>query len=352
LATQQPAPFPLAGASDFLSHHIADKRHQESSSMNAAVVHSFDAPPHYTSFRDPIAGDGEVIVNITATGLHQVVRALAKGAHYGSTGELPIIPGVDGAGRLEDGTRVYFGISRSPFGSFAERTVTSRSRCFPIPAELDDVTIAALANPAMASWGALTARARFVAGENLLILGATGIAGKLAVQVGKRLGARRIVALGRDPQALAETEALGADATISLNRDKASLVSMIREELAAHSVNVVLDYLWGEPAERLLEAISQRGLQRDAARIRYVQIGSSAGKDITLSAATLRSSGLELLGSGFGSVSMKQIMQSLEEFLNEAARSPFQIEVKPEPLRDVETVWNEADRGARIVFQP
>src|SRR5271165_54325 len=117
--------------------------------MNAAVVQAFTQPPHYTTFADPVPAEGEKLVSVTAAGLHQIVKALAKGTHYGSTGELPFIPGVDGAGRLEDGSRVYFGVARSPFGSFCERTLAPPSFCLPIPQSLDDVTAAASANPGM-----------------------------------------------------------------------------------------------------------------------------------------------------------------------------------------------------------
>jgi NADPH:quinone reductase-like Zn-dependent oxidoreductase len=318
--------------------------------MNAAVVHAFDAPPSYTSFADPVAGEGEVSIKVAAAGLHQIVRALANGTHYGSTGELPFVPGVDGVGRLEDGTRVYFGVSRNPFGTFAERTVTARGLCIPIPEELDDATVAGIANPAMSSWAALTVRAQFTAGESVLILGATGTSGKLAVQISKRLGARRVVAVGRNAEALEELKSLGADAVISLTQEHDALVTALRQELGT-GVDVVLDYLWGQPAEYLLEAVSQKGLQRKAGRIRFIQVGSSAGKSITLPAATLRSSGLEILGSGFGSASVEQILQSVRQFLQVAARDPFQVEIQTAPLRDVERLWNTAGQSTRLVFQ-
>ena len=101
--------------------------------MNAAVVHSFDAPPRYTSFAEPVPVEGERLVTVTAAGLHPIVKALANGTHYGSSGELPFIAGVDGAGRIEDGTRVYFGVSRSPFGTFAERARRAVPALIPKP---------------------------------------------------------------------------------------------------------------------------------------------------------------------------------------------------------------------------
>jgi NADPH:quinone reductase-like Zn-dependent oxidoreductase len=320
--------------------------------MNAAVVSSFSAPPRYATFADPQPAEGELIVNVTAAGLHPIVRGLANGTHYGSTGLLPFIPGVDGAGRLEDGTRVYFGSTRPPYGTFAEKTITAKWICLPLPDGLDEVTAAGIANPGMSSWAALKSRAKFAAGESVLILGATGIAGKLSVQIAKRLGARRVIAAGRNAQALEELKSLGADAVISLTQEHDALVSAFRDEITENSVDVVLDYVWGAPAEAVLAAIAQKGLKHVSARIRFVQVGSSAAPTITLNAATLRSSGLELLGSGFGSASMDEIVQAVREFFEVAAKTPFQASLKTIPLRDIESVWNNPERDARIVFQP
>lgn len=319
--------------------------------MNAAVVEAFDRPPRYTSFADPVPAEGELLVEVTAAGLHPVVRALANGSHYGSTGKLPFIPGVDGVGRLQDGKRVYFGVTKAPFGTFAQRAVTQSWMCLPLPDSLDDITVAAAMNPGMSSWAALIMRAKFVRGENVLILGATGIAGQLAVQIARRLGAKRIIVAGRNPKALAKLAELGADASISLEQDRDALAASFRQHLAETKIDVVLDYLWGPPAECFLQAMLQKGLSHESARLRYVEIGEGAGRTISLAGATLRSSGLELIGSGFGSASLKEIMQAVGEFLAEAAKSPFQIDVKAVPLREVETQWNQPEQGVRLVFQ-
>jgi NADPH:quinone reductase-like Zn-dependent oxidoreductase len=204
----------------------------------------------------------------------------------------------------------------------------------------------------MSSWVALHFRAKFVAGESVLILGATGTAGHLAVQIAYRLGARRLVAAGRNAAALAAVKELGADALISLEQPRESRVAAFRSEIAEHGVDVVLDYLWGEPAEAVLAAIAQKGLSHAAPRIRFVQIGQSAGATITLAGATLRSSGVELLGSGFGSASMQEIFAALAEFFKEAARSPFATQMKTVALQDVESLWSAPDGGARLVFCP
>ena len=129
------------------------------------------------------------------------------------------------------------------------------------------------------------------------------------------------------------------------------LVEAFRQTIAG-GIDVALDYLWGQPAEILLEAIGQKGLSHAAPRIRYVQIGNSAGPTINLAAATLRSSGLELLGSGFGSASLEQILQAVGELFKEAAKKPFENAVKTVPLREVESLWNSREEAVRLVFEP
>lgn len=320
--------------------------------MNAAVVEAFDRPPLYSTFTDPVPSENQLRVSVTAAALHPIVRALANGTHYGSTGKLPFVPGVDGVGRLPDGRRAYFGRISDLYGTFAERSVTESWMTLPLPDSVDDISIAAMMNPGMSSWAALTARAKFVPGERVLILGATGIAGHLAVQIARRLGASRVIAAGRNPEALAQAASLGADATIPLEHDRDALIADFREHLSESKIDVVLDYLWGAPAEALLAAISQKGLAHESHRIRYIQIGNSAGPTISLAGANLRSSGLELLGSGFGSASLQEIMKAVGEFLAVAAESNFQVPTKAVPLRDIESIWTTPDKGLRLVFQP
>jgi NADPH2:quinone reductase len=320
--------------------------------MKAAVVHAFDAPPRYTTFDDPVAIEGEKLVTVSAAGLHPIVKGLARGTHYGSSGELPFIAGIDGVGNLEDGTRVYFGVARSPFGTFAERSLAANWMCLPLPEAVDDVTAAGIANPAMSSWVALTARAKLTAGESVLILGATGVAGQLAIQVAKRLGARRVIAAGRNPEALEKLKTLGADVVISLDQDQASVVSAFRNEITEAGVDVVLDYLWGQPAELVFQAISQKGRRTARARVRFIQIGESAGKTISLAAATLRSSGLELLGSGFGSANLEQIREAVAQLFQAVAKEPFEFRTKAAPLAEIGTLWDSTEAGTRLVFQP
>ena len=319
--------------------------------MKAAVVEALDRSPRYVEFADPAAGDGEARVKVGAAGLHQIVRSLAGGKHYRSADDLPFVPGVDGVGRLDDGTRVYFGPTRPPYGSFADYSITQPWLCVPLPDALDDVTAAALANPAMSARAALM-RAKFVAGESVLILGATGVAGQLAVQMARRLGANKVVAAGRNPHALAKLRTLGADTVISLEQAEPALVESFRAAMAEANADVVLDYLWGTPAECLLRAIARQGPGRAASRIRHVQIGSMAGEALSLSAATLRGSGLELLGSGFGSASVDELLKAVRELFAEAAQKPFALAAEAVPLSEVGSAWNRRESGVRLVFVP
>ena len=292
--------------------------------MKAAVVEKFGATPKYLDFAEPVVEKGEQLVRVTAAGLHPIVKAMAAGTHYAASGGgSAFVAGIDGVGKLAEGTRVYFGTWRKPYGTFAEIAPAPEWITLKLPEGLADEAAAALANPGMSSWAALKFRAEFQAGESVLILGATGVAGGLAVQIAKRLGARRVVACGRNASALAFAAENGADATISLDQERDALVEALRKEIAANGVDVVLDYVWGAPAEALFDAMLMKGgMEHAAKRTRYIQIGESAGKTIALAASVLRSSGIEVLGSGFGSVALTEHLEGvIANFLRRRRRS-------------------------------
>lgn len=314
--------------------------------MHAAVVEVLGQAPTYGSFPEPEPQGEEVLIEVKAAGLHPIVKALAAGKHYAGTGEVPMVPGVDGVGTMEDGTRVYFAFARKPWGTMCERTLSVRARCIPIPDNLDTATAAAIANPGMSAWGSLKYRAGLRPGDAVLILGATGVAGQLAVQVARHLGASRVIGAGRNLQAL---ESAAVDSVVNLAQEEGA----IRESFAAESkqgIDVVIDYLWGRPTELLLEALATT-FRPDAARnIRLVEVGESAGKTISLPGATLRSIDLHLLGSGFGSVSLDQVLGAIPTVFDLAARGTLRIDVERVPLADVEDAWNRVEKGRRMVF--
>lgn len=229
----------------------------------------------------------------------------------------------------------------------AARTLVPSAQCLPLPDELDDVTAAAIANPGMSSWAAYAERAKLVAGETVLVNGATGTAGRLAVQIAKHLGAKRVIATGRNSDALGLVADLGADVTIPLVEDEIVLEERFKEQFAA-GVDVVIDYLWGRSAQRLLIAAAKAGA--DAVPIRFVQVGSASGPDITLPSAVLRSSAIELMGSGLGSIPRDRLVEAIAGLLQATVPGCFKIAANPVPLSEVEIAWSKDDSTRRTVF--
>lgn len=322
--------------------------------MNAAVLHSLGQPPRCEAFPDPMAGEGEVLIQVRAASLKPIDKQMASGAHYASYRTLPVICGTDGVGILPDDTRVFFAMPRPPYGAMAERTVAHRARCFPLPAGISDDTAAAVMNPGLSAWGALSWRAQLAPGESVLILGATGATGKLAVQTAKLLGARRVVAAGRNPEILASLPDLGADATISLDQPRQNLTEAFVREAEGTGYDVIVDYVWGPPTEALLDSITSKDMRPSAVRTRLVQVGESASPNISLPAASLRSSRLEILGAGTGSAptSMEVWMEAVQQLLERVANGQLRIETDRIPLADIENAWQREQNGRRFVVIP
>jgi len=318
--------------------------------MKAAIVDSFGRAPRYGEFREPVAKDGEVLVKVSAAALSNLVKGQASGTHYSSGGEMPFVPGNDGVGRLPDGRRVYFIGPAAPFGSMAELCAVAEERTIVLPDGLDDVKAAALGNPGLASWGALIGRARIQKGETVLVNGATGVAGQQAIQVAKYLGAKRVIATGREATVLEGLRAIGADETIWLQQADEDLLGAFRRALREEPMDIVLDYLWGKSAGMLLQAAAGHGSARGERRIRYIQIGSASGGVIPFDAQWLRSSGLELLGSGLGSLSAAAIMEALRTMYAATDAAVLKIDTEAVPLSEVETEWGRMATGKRIVF--
>jgi NADPH:quinone reductase-like Zn-dependent oxidoreductase len=317
--------------------------------MKAAIVVQAGQAPIYGDFREPIPVSGEVRVSVRAAALSNVVKSRASGTHYSSSGQLPFVVGIDGVGRLDDGQRVYFALPRAPFGSMAETTVVASAQCIALPEDLDDMTAAAIANPGMSAWAALKERASLRAGENVLVNGATGTAGRLAVQIAKHLGARKVVATGRNAAALKALSVLGADVIIPLADAGDAFEDALKAQFGGDGIDVVLDYLWGQSAERILMAGAKAG--KDAVPIRFVQIGAVSAPNITLPSAVLRSSAITLMGSGIGSIPGDRLVKSIGDVLRATVSAGFQIMTKTHPLSEVEQVWAAANSTARTVFQ-
>jgi len=316
--------------------------------MKAAIVHGRGQTPVYGDFPEPVAQAGEVMLHVMAAALSPLTKTRASGSHYSSSGQYPAVAGVDGVGRTQDGRRLYFVSPRAPFGGMAEQVAVRMEQCIPLPDGLDDVMAAAIANPGMSSCAALRERARLVPGERVLVNGATGTAGRLAVQMAKHMGAKKVVATGRDEKALEELKTLGADGTISLLLPDDELEAAFKEQFAGDGIDIVLDYLWGKSAATLIVAAAKAA--KDETPMRFVQIGSVSGNEISLPAAALRSSGLVLMGSGLGSVSTRGLLSAIAVVMQAAAAGKLQIKTETIPLAEVEKNWNKDSGQARVVF--
>jgi NADPH:quinone reductase-like Zn-dependent oxidoreductase len=318
--------------------------------MHAAVVTAFGTPPAYQDFPVPEPRDSdEALVDVLAAGLHPRVRSQADGSHYTSTGDLPLVPGIDGVGRAPDGTLRYFVLPDTTMGAMAQQTVVDLRRSVVLPPGSDPVLIAAAMNPAMSSWVALRRRITFRPGQDVLVLGATGSAGRMAVQVARHLGAGRVTGAGRQPAALAALPGLGADAAVSLDGDPDEAAA--RLGAAAADVDVVLDYLWGPPAAAAMAAIVTRRADR-VRPLTWVQIGSVAGATAAVPSAALRASRLGLVGSGQGSVPVGDIVAELPALAGEITGGTFEVGARAVPLADVTAAWAAPAGGERIVITP
>jgi NADPH:quinone reductase-like Zn-dependent oxidoreductase len=313
--------------------------------MHAAVVTSFGTPPSYQEFPTPTPhGSDEELVDVVASGLHRRVRSQADGSHYTSTGELPLVPGIDGVGRMSDGTLRYFALGDTTSGAMAEQTVIDLRQSFPLPDGTDPVLVAAAMNPAMSSWVALRRRIDFQAGHTVLVLGATGSSGRMAVQVAKRLGAGRVIAAGRNPKLLATLPEIGADTIVRLGETPGL------GEVAA-DVDVVLDYLWGQVTVDAMTAIATNR-NDDKRPLTWIEIGSVAGPTAAIPSAALRALPLQIVGSGQGSVCTAGILAELPALVAEISNGALRIDARAVPLADVASAWQGTESDARVVLTP
>lgn len=322
--------------------------------MKAAVVHSQAAAPEYADFAEPGAADGRELVELVAAGIHPIVRSLAAGRHYGSTGVWPMIPGVDAVARTSDGELVYTGYPTPPYGTLAERISVPAGMRLQLPPGADPVPVAAGLNPGLSSWLPLTARVREVSRlGTVLVLGGTGMAGLLAVQNARVLGAERVVTAGRSEARPGLAADRGAAATARLTGDRDADAEAIAAALDGASPSLVLDYLWGAPAESAFRALGRRGLSEDRADISYVQIGAMAGAAAAVPSSLLRSRRIRITGSGAGSASTAEIMGQLPGYIQRIADGDIAVPARVVPLSRVAAGWAAAAEGGdRVVIVP
>ena len=322
--------------------------------MKAAVLHNFGETPRFEDFPEPPIEQGQLLVHVKAVALENIDKALANGTHFAAQQlipQLPAIVGVDGIGMLEDGRLVGFGGMKSPYGAFAEKTVIQEGYFVPVPNGVDAVTAAALPASALTSLFPLKWAAKLQPGETVLINGATGVTGILAIQVAKHLGAGRVVCTGRHDETLQSLLHIGADAIIDLKQPEEQLAQSLAEE-AEKGFDVILDCLWGHPTEMIIKALIPHELGFSKRRVRLIQIGEMAGPTISLPADTLRTSGLEIIGGGAG-LTPEAIGEGTAIVWDWLKEGKLQLEIIQVPLSDIENAWKRTDlHGKRIVIIP
>jgi NADPH:quinone reductase-like Zn-dependent oxidoreductase len=269
-----------------------------------------------------------MVVDLIAAGLHPRVRSQAAGVHYTSTEELPLIPGIDGVGRDADGAIRYFILPDTPAGSMSERVLIDPRRSIVLPDDADPIAVAAGMNPAMSSWVALRRRLTFTSGATVLVIGATGNAGRMALQVARHLGASQVFGVARDTTKHPMITALGAT---PLTFDPDDLAK-------ASDVDTVLDYVWGEASARaMVDLITAR--QDRSRRLDWVTIGSVGGSTSPIPSSALRASGLTIIGSGQGSVPTKDILAELPAITTALLDGTLTVRTRTAPLSDIEHQW-------------
>jgi NADPH2:quinone reductase len=296
--------------------------------MDAAVLTQADAPPALGTFEEPVAGDGQLVIEVAVAGLNPADLATAAGA-FGTPPALPRVPGLEGAGHV-DGRPVYFGGAVPPFGSMAQRALALPDEVFERPEELDEGVAVALGVAGLAAWLPLTERAGLQPGETVLVLGATGVLGTIAVQAAKILGAGRVIAAGRDAEGLERASRRGADAVVDLSLTGDPTEAYL-EASGGGGVDVTIDTVWGEPALAALKAIARFG--------RHVQIGNSASAEMTLPSRAFRAKTGTIMGYTNFNVPAAERRRAYAEMTAHAAAGRIEVDIERVALRDVPDAW-------------
>jgi len=257
----------------------------------------------------------------------------------------PFVLGREGVARRGDGRRIYFNLNApvAPFGSMAERALINPRFAFPIPDSVADDVAAALGNAGLAAWLGLSWRGRIRPGETVLILGATGVSGLIAVTAAKRLGAGRVVAAGRNREALQRAKRLGADATVDLAA-ATDLVAAYRDA-AGGPVDVVIDYVCGAPAEAALDVLASFG--------RLVHIGTRAGPVMTVPGATMRRNCIDIMGFGYYHAPIEMQADAYAELCRLAASGEIALDIETRPLAEIGAAWDAhavSDRRRQVLI--
>jgi NADPH:quinone reductase len=311
--------------------------------MRAAVITELGKPPEVAERPDP---DGDAVYEISAVALNPIDVNVGAGRYFGGHPELPYVPGCEGVGRAPDGRRVYLfgdGLGLARDGCLAERASGSAGLGIELPDEAPDELAAACGIAGMAGWMPVAWRAPVREDDRVLVLGATGTVGLVAVQAAKLLGAQRVVAAGRNPKRLERAAELGADATVSLAED--DLAAAFKDAAGGDGPTYVVDPLWGAPVAAAIQAAA-----RDW---RLVQIGQSAGGEVPLASAAIRGKMGEIYGYTDFAVPRADFEEQYVRLVRHAAAGEIVIDLATYPLAEVAEAWKRQAAGqtAKIVVQ-
>ena len=310
--------------------------------MRAAEISAIGEPPAVAEVEPPEPAEGQTLVEVAAVALNPVDLTVAAGRFYGGHPELPYVPGSEAVGRMAGGTRVYasgggLGLARN--GTLAERIAVTEADLVPVPEGVGDAVAVAAGIAGIAGWLPVAWRSPVQEGDRVLVLGATGTAGSVAVQGARLLGAERVVAVGRDPERLRRAEQRGADAAIRLGGG--DLAAEVEDAFEGDGPTLIVDMLWGEPLQSVLAAAAPGG--------RVVHVGQSAGAEATLRSADVRGKQLAILGySSFGlapETKRAGYLQLLEHV--EAGR--IVLEHETFALEDMAGAWAAQAEGRKAV---
>jgi len=312
--------------------------------VRAALIRELGSGPELGEADQPAVD----VVEVLAAPLNPVDLGVASGNYHAGNPPLPYVPGCEAVGRTADGRIVWifgggFGLSRD--GGMAERAVIGDAAAVEVPADVDPTLAGALGIAGLAGWLPFTWRAPLHGGETVLVLGATGSVGLVAVQAAKLLGAARVVAAGRDPERLARAAALGADATVRLGEHD-DLAAALREAAGGDGPDYVFDALWGAPA-----AAAVRSAARGA---RIVNLGQSAGPTAELASGDVRGKNLTILGHVAFSVPHDVLAEHYPRLVARARAGEIQLDVERVPLADVADAWRRqaAGEATKLVLVP
>lgn len=320
--------------------------------MRAALVEAIGEPPDVREVPQPKRGAGQALVEVSAAPLNPIDLSIAGGRFYAGTPGVPYVAGREGVGvvvegdSLTAGARVRFEAGM-PGGSFAERVVVDEDEAVEIDGAIDDSFAACLGIAGLAAWLPLESRAELRPGESVLVLGASGPVGQVAIQAARLMGAGRVVAAARDAASLERSRALGAHAVVDLTASAGpdELAEAFRDA-ARGRIDVTIDPLWGAPAVAAVLAAAPFG--------RLVQIGQSADPEARLSSASLRGRPTAILGHTNGAFPSEARSSAYRRMVEHAAAGRLEIEHEVLGLDRVAEAWERqaAFPRRKLVLRP